>query len=208
MAHNIPLAVALRPKTFDEIAGQEHLIGKDAQFRKLIESGKLASILLFGPAGTGKTTIAEIIASHTELQFVRLNATQASVKDIRKHGNAAKKDDTQIVVFTDECLPYNTLIKCKVNGVERDLPIGHIVEKQTKCEVLSYNHTTNKQEWKTISGWMTRPPKPMVEIKINSNGKESVLRCSKDHQIYTKNRGYITAKDLVSGDELMDFEQI
>jgi putative ATPase len=102
MAHRIPLAVALRPKTFDEIAGQEHLVGKDAKFRKLVESGSLASILLFGPAGTGKTTMAEIIAYHTDLEFVRLNATQASVKDIRKHGNAAKKDDTQIVVFTDE----------------------------------------------------------------------------------------------------------
>jgi len=200
----MPLAVRLRPKTIDEIVGQEHLLSKDAKLRKLIESDILTSIVLFGPAGTGKTTIAEVIALYTKSEFVRLNATQATVKDIRKYGSDAEKTGNHVVLFIDECLPYNTLIYCKVDGIKRNLPIGYIVEKQLKCAVLSYNHATNKQEWRKISGWMVRPPRPMIEIKIGNNDKESLLRCSEDHQIHTKNRGYVAAKDLMSGDELTD----
>ena len=97
-----PLAAALRPKSLDEIVGQGHLLGKGAKLRKLIESDTLASILLFGPAGTGKTTIAAVIALTTKAEFVKLNATQATVKDIRKHGENAKKLNSRVVVFTDE----------------------------------------------------------------------------------------------------------
>lgn len=99
---NQPLAHLLRPKTIDEIVGQEHLLGKGGPLRKLIESDKLSSMILMGPAGTGKTTLAECIALRTKARFVNLNATSAGVKDIRKEGQKAMDQRTQVVLFLDE----------------------------------------------------------------------------------------------------------
>ncbi|MBP3387080.1 MAG: replication-associated recombination protein A [Clostridia bacterium] len=78
----MPLADELRPKNFDEIVGQKHLVGAYAPFRRMIESGHLPSIVLHGPSGTGKTTIADIVARMTGKHFVRLNATVASLSDV------------------------------------------------------------------------------------------------------------------------------
>ncbi len=97
-----PLATRLRPKTVQDILGQPHLLSEDAPLRRLIESDKLFSIILFGPPGTGKTTIAEVIANTTASKFVHLNATSATVKAIRKEGQYAEKNDTKVVLFVDE----------------------------------------------------------------------------------------------------------
>lgn len=78
----MPLADELRPKNFDEIVGQKHLVAKGTPFRRMIESGHLPSIVLHGPSGTGKTTIADIVAKMTGKHFVRLNATVASLADV------------------------------------------------------------------------------------------------------------------------------
>jgi len=78
-----PLADEIRPKTLDEVVGQRHLIGKDAVLRRLIESGAEGNMVFYGPSGTGKTTIANIIAQRTHKTLYRLNATTASLQDIR-----------------------------------------------------------------------------------------------------------------------------
>lgn len=101
-SNKAPLAYAIRPQTLDEIVGQKHLLGKDCPLRKLIEGDQLASIIIYGPAGTGKTTIAEVIAKTTKSDFVRLNATTASVKEIRKEGDRARKEEIRVVLFVDE----------------------------------------------------------------------------------------------------------
>jgi len=97
-----PLAVKLRPKKVEDIVGQTHLLADGSPLRTLIDSDKLASIILFGPPGTGKTTIAEVIANSTKSKFVRMNATSATVKAIRKEGNEALKEDSKVVLFVDE----------------------------------------------------------------------------------------------------------
>lgn len=100
---NEPLASRLRPKSLDEIIGQSHLIGPNGSIRKLLERGKLQSMILGGPPGTGKTTLAEVISQHVKINFIRLNATSASVKDIRNAATIAKTSMSQVVVFFDEC---------------------------------------------------------------------------------------------------------
>ena len=80
---NRPLADELRPKTLDEVVGQKHLLGKDAVLRRLIESGASVNMVFYGPSGTGKTTIANIIAARTQKALYRLNATTASLQDIK-----------------------------------------------------------------------------------------------------------------------------
>ncbi len=78
-----PLADRMRPKTFDEVAGQQHLIGKNGIIRKLVEGGRIPNMIFSGPPGTGKTTVANIIASLSDMQLYKLNATTASISDVK-----------------------------------------------------------------------------------------------------------------------------
>ena len=78
-----PLADEIRPRTLDEVVGQKHLIGEDGMLRRLIESGTSANMIFYGPSGTGKTTIANIIASRTNKTLHKLNATTASLSDVK-----------------------------------------------------------------------------------------------------------------------------
>ena len=80
---NRPLADEIRPQTLDEVVGQKHLLGKDGLLRRLIESGTSANMIFYGPSGTGKTTIANIIAARTNKTLYRLNATTASLADVK-----------------------------------------------------------------------------------------------------------------------------
>ena len=80
---NRPLADEIRPKSLDEVVGQKHLIGKDGVLRRLIEGGTSANMVFYGPSGTGKTTIANIVAERTQKTLYRLNATTASLQDVK-----------------------------------------------------------------------------------------------------------------------------
>ena len=79
-----PLADLLRPTTLDEVFGQEHILGKGAVLRRLIDSGKVPNMVFYGPSGTGKTTVANIIAKQTNRTLFKLNATTASTADIKE----------------------------------------------------------------------------------------------------------------------------
>ena len=81
---NQPLADRLRPTTFDEIAGQQHLVGKNGILRKLTEKGRIPNMVFFGPPGIGKTTVANIIAKESNMQLFTLNATTASIADVKE----------------------------------------------------------------------------------------------------------------------------
>ncbi|MDE6199065.1 MAG: AAA family ATPase, partial [Muribaculaceae bacterium] len=76
-----PLAERLRPRTLDDYIGQTHLVGPDKVLRRMIDSGNVASFILWGPPGVGKTTLARIIANTTESPFYTLSAVTAGVKD-------------------------------------------------------------------------------------------------------------------------------
>src|SRR4051812_42392163 len=99
---NKPLAALLRPTTLDEIIGQEHLLGAGMPLRRIIESGHLRSLILYGPAGTGKTTIGRVIAQYSKSKFIALNATSATVKEVRAVGDKAEQEGESTVLFVDE----------------------------------------------------------------------------------------------------------
>jgi len=107
-----PLAARMRPRTLDDVVGQEHLVGPQGPLRRLIESDRLSSIIVWGPPGTGKTTLAELVASTTKRSFERLSAVTAGVKDIREVIEAARRrltiDDRGTVVFVDEIHRFST----------------------------------------------------------------------------------------------------
>lgn len=87
-----PLAERLRPTTLDGYIGQKHLVGEGAVLRKMIESGNLASFILWGPPGVGKTTLAQIIATQSQRSFYSLSAVSSSVKDVREVIESAEKN--------------------------------------------------------------------------------------------------------------------
>ena len=84
MSEKRPLADEIRPLTLDEVVGQKHLLGKGALLRRLIESGSSANMIFYGPSGTGKTTVANLIAKKTQRKLCKLNATTASSADIKE----------------------------------------------------------------------------------------------------------------------------
>ena len=101
-----PLAERVRPQLLDDLAGQEHLVGKGSILRNAIESGKIPSLLLWGPPGTGKTTIANIIAHTLSLPFFTLSAISAGVKEVREAISQAQTL-SGAVLFIDEIHRFN-----------------------------------------------------------------------------------------------------
>ena len=118
-----PLADLLRPKTLDEVYGQAHILGQGAVLRRLIESGKIPNMIFYGPSGTGKTTVANIIAEQTNRTLFKLNATTASTADIK---NIVSQLDTfmapnGVLLYLDEIQSFNkkqqqTLLEYIENG--------------------------------------------------------------------------------------------
>lgn len=111
MKEEAPLASRIRPKTLDEVVGQQHIIGKDKMLYRAIKADKLSSILFYGPPGTGKTTLAKVIANTTSAEFVQINATVAGKKDMEDV--VAKAKDTmgmyqkRTILFVDEIHRFN-----------------------------------------------------------------------------------------------------
>ena len=103
-----PLAERLRPRTLDEYIGQKHLVGPDSILRRMIDSGRVSSFILWGPPGVGKTTLARIIANTTKSTFYTLSAVTSGVKDVREVIEQCRRDTQSMfsagrpILFIDE----------------------------------------------------------------------------------------------------------
>jgi putative ATPase len=110
-SQDAPLAARMRPRTIEEFIGQEHIIGPGRLLRRAIEADQLTSIILWGPPGTGKTTLANIIANHTKRHFAKLNAVTSGVKELRELIAAAQERagmySQRTVLFIDEIHRWN-----------------------------------------------------------------------------------------------------
>ena len=111
MEKEAPLASRLRPRTLDEIVGQQHIIGKDKLLYRAIKADKISSVIFYGPPGTGKTTIAKVIANTTSAIFKQINATSAGKKDmeqvVEEAKNALGMYGKKTILFVDEIHRFN-----------------------------------------------------------------------------------------------------
>ena len=111
MEKESPLASRLRPRTLDEVVGQQHIIGKDKMLYRAIRADKLRSVIFYGPPGTGKTTLARVIANTTKGEFTQINATAAGKKDMEEVVAKAKDSlgmyGKRTILFVDEIHRFN-----------------------------------------------------------------------------------------------------
>lgn len=111
MDKEAPLAARMRPRTLEEVAGQEHIVGKDKLLYRAIKADKLSSVIFYGPPGTGKTTLARVIANTTSAEFTQINATSAGKKDMEDVVAKAKELQgmygRRTILFIDEIHRFN-----------------------------------------------------------------------------------------------------
>jgi putative ATPase len=122
---NPPLSYRVRPKTLDDFVGQEEIVGRGSVLRDLMETGDIPSLILWGPPGSGKTTLAYIISTHTDSNFERLSATGSGVKEVREVIQKAKyllqNKNKKTILFIDEIHRFNkaqqdVLLPCVEDG--------------------------------------------------------------------------------------------
>ena len=170
-----PLAERIRPTTLDELAGQQHLTGKGSILRTAIEHGRIPSMILWGPPGTGKTTIANIIANTLNVPFFTLSAISAGVKDVREVIEQAKTKPESIL-FIDEIHRFN-------KG-QQDALLGAV----EKCIITLIGATTENPSFEVNSALLSRcqvyvlktlDEKDLVHLLHTALEKDEILKKKK-----------------------------
>ena len=148
MNQNIPLAEKLRPKTLDDVLGQEHLTGERGTIRKMMQNNSLNSLIFWGPPGTGKTTLAEIISENSGRKFYKLSAVSSGVKDVRDVIEDAKKQNLfsgkSPILFIDEIHRFNK---------SQQDSLLHAVEKGW---IVLIGATTENPSFEVVSALLSR----------------------------------------------------
>ncbi|UOE41821.1 replication-associated recombination protein A [Chryseobacterium suipulveris] len=207
MNHNIPLAEKLRPKTLDEVLGQEHLTGKNGTIRKMLENDSLNSLIFWGPPGTGKTTLAEIISEKSGRKFYKLSAVSSGVKDVRDVIDEAKKQNLfsgkSPILFIDEIHRFNK---------SQQDSLLHAVEKGW---IVLIGATTENPSFEVVSALLSRSQvyvlkslsfeklEELAEISLNKfNEEENTSFTVKDKEAFIQYSGG-DARKLINSVELV-----
>jgi putative ATPase len=193
MLPNQPLAERLRPKELGEFCGQEHLVGRNAVLRKVIESGNIPSFILWGPPGVGKTTLAVIIANTLKRPFFSLSAVHSGVKDVRETIEKAKKqqffNQPNPILFIDEIHRFNksqqdSLLSAVEQGIitligaTTENPSFEVISPLlSRCQVYIMNPLT-EEELITLMNKALRKDSYLAAYDIEIEEYEALIRVS------------------------------
>lgn len=155
----------MRPRSLDDYVGQEHLVGEGAVLRRMIDSGRISSFILWGPPGTGKTTLAQIVANRLEIPFSTLSAVTAGVKDVREvidrsRMNPLFRGDHSPILFIDEIHRFNK--------AQQDSLLGAV----ERGDITLIGATTENPSFEVIRPLLSR----MQVYTLNSLGKDDLLK--------------------------------
>lgn len=190
LEQNAPLASRIRPQTLDDIVGQQHILGKNKFLYRAIKADKLSSIILYGPPGCGKTTIAKVISSTCSMDFLQINATSTGKKDMEEAVNKSKNTlamyQKKTILFIDEIHRFNK--------AQQDYLLP-FVEDGT---VILIGATTENPYFEVNSALISRSTVLELKSLSVSDIKEVLIKCLKDP------RGLLNYKIDIS-DEAVDF---
>jgi putative ATPase len=175
----IPLAERIRPHTLDQFVGQQHLVGQGKPLRMMIENDSVSSFILWGPPGTGKTTLAKIISAQTLSDFFQLNAVSSGVKDVRKIIETARENlnyNKRTILFIDEIHRFN---KAQQDALLSSVESG---------ELILIGATTENPSFEVIPALRSRTRTYVLnELSVNDLNDILNFALSKDEFIKKKN---------------------
>jgi putative ATPase len=173
---SVPLADRMRPQSFDEFFGQEKLVGPDTPFRRAVDEDRLSSIILWGPPGSGKTTLARLVAKTTSGQFLPFSAVTSGIKEIKqiisKSGNYKKLTGRKTYVFIDEIHRFNK--------AQQDAFLPYV----EKGDIILIGATTENPSFEVISPLLSR-----VKVYVLDRLTDSALRKIVANALSDKRRG-------------------
>ena len=171
-----PLADRMRPRDFDEFVGQEKIVGRGTALRKAIEEDKVPSVIFWGPPGSGKTTLARLIARATEGQFIPFSAVTSSIKEVKavlsKAGNYYKMSGRRTYVFVDEIHRFNK--------AQQDAFLPYV----ETGEIVLIGATTENPSFEVISALLSRMRVYVLE-RLSENSLADIV----DHAVSDEERG-------------------
>jgi len=193
-----PLAARMRPRNLDEFLGQGHLVGPNAAFRRLVETDKLGSVILWGPPGVGKTTLAEIVARTSGAHFIRVSAVSAGVADLRKAVEDAKEarkpsgglfapNARRTILFIDEIHRFNKAQQDSVlPHVESGLLtlIGATTENPSfevnsallsRARVYTLNSLTDEEIGQAIDAALNDEERGLPDVELDDDARNALI---------------------------------